>query len=68
MWYRHIQTWWVRIVNEFPPPTTLPGRWRNVGKGRVDEVVADPAYFVKRGREKGRIRDDLHRLVSNEVL
>ena len=50
-------------------PTTLPGRWRNVGKGCVDSVVADPAYVRNAPRPSvGRVSDDVHRLVCNEVL
>mgnify|MGYP006091160483 CR=1 FL=1 len=31
-------------LRERPSPTLLPGRWRNVGTGCVDVVVADPGY------------------------
>lgn len=53
------------VVDEYP--TKLPGRWMNVGKGRVDAVVADPAYTPKKSASTGRIRDDMHRLLLNET-
>ena len=53
------------VVDEYP--TKLPGRWMNVGKGRVDTVVADSAYISKKPTSNGRIRDDLHRLLLNET-
>ena len=65
MWYM-IRMWWIRMT-AIESPTKLPGRWMNVGKGRVDIPVADPAYTPSK-KDVGRIRDDVHRLFSNCTL
>ena len=65
---QHMRLWWVRITTVEEYATTLPGRWMNVGKGRVDVVVADPGYTPKKSASNGRIRDDIHRLLFNETL
>ena len=55
-----------RLLRHVGPPTTLPGRWRNVGKGMVDSAVADPAYVTPTKRM--HLRDDIVRLHYNQTL
>ncbi len=54
-----------RLTTPSPMNTTLPGRWRNVGKGRTDTPIPDPAYSKPK---KGAVRDDVVRLFTNETM
>lgn len=54
-----------RLATLSPMNTTLPGRWRNVGKGRTDTPFPDPAYSKPK---KGTVRDDVVRLFTNETM
>ena len=49
------------------PPTMLPGRWRNVGKGCVEFAVSDPAYVPPKSK-KTHVRDDIVRLITNQTM
>lgn len=55
------------LLKPADPPTMLPGRWRNVGKGCVDSAVSDPAY-VPPPPKKTHVRDDIVRLITNQTL
>lgn len=68
-----LRSTWVAMLRAYrallkPSPTMLPGRWRNVGKGRVDSAVADPAYVPPPPPKKTHVRDDIVRLITNQTL
>jgi hypothetical protein len=47
-----------RLTTPSPTNTILPGRWRNVGKGRTDTLNPDPAYSKpKQGTVSGASYD-----------
>ena len=54
-----------RLTTPAPMNTTLPGRWRNVGKGDTNVPVADPAYSKP---QRETVREDVVRLFTNETM
>lgn len=54
-----------RLTTPSPMNTTLPGRWRNVGKGDTNVPVADPAYSKP---QRETVREDVVRLFTNETM
>lgn len=44
MFYDALTRFLKRLTTPSPTNTILPGRWRNVGKGRTDTPIPDPAY------------------------
>ena len=54
-----------RLATPSPMNTTLPGRWRNVGKGHTNVPVADPAYSKP---QRETVREDVVRLFTNETM
>lgn len=59
-----------RLTTPSPMNTTLPGRWRNVGKGLTDVPISDPAYSkpTKGSVRCDIVRGDIVRLFTNETM
>ena len=53
------------LATPSPAVTILPGRWRNVGTGRTDVPIPDPAYSKPK---EATVRRDIVRLFTNEAM